>query len=338
MSEDTEAESIPLQRPKEVVYQDLDNIQKEFDALEDVVKPWNEKIDALSEDKQTIIEGLNSRLQDGDITDEEVERDIPEELRPLVNEYRQLSAKLRDIQSRERGLQREALPYKKEELKKVADELASKVNFDAIFDYYREIDLGQRERVENTDLLANMATELYVLRQYQYDTRKESEDDEFWHYDSRLRSLRHYEETWAKKGFILDAPRDTTDAMPVFGEQVRIERQKLAIEVGEASEQLEEYGHLCRTYRPAIFNNREHRDHALDSIHRVLDTDAKEKRALYYSDNFDEVDFDPEFVAAAKRHIDKVLDEHRRAGRISRTPEVLTEERRRIDAILLLKE
>lgn len=335
-SEVTIKETPPPARPREVIQKDLVGIEDAFTKLEEEMSPLRDKYDELPEDHQQLFDSFARKFEDKDVTDEEIEKDCPQELVPILKELRGYIGRGKNLYKRQDNLHEEELHYVKDESEKALQSLASRVDYDGVFAYFREIETRSKERIGGSDLLSNVATELYILRKYLHEQQNGLIDGvpDFYYYDSILRTVKQFDGEWSKRGFVREASsQDNTEVDYIPREKVVEARTQLVAESQKSLEQLEQYGEMFPTYRPSIRNNREHIDHWLEEVVRVLDFDPEKGRNLYYSESFAQIDFDPAFVLAAKRQIDQIVLEHRRAGRLPKTADVLQEDRQRIDAV-----
>jgi len=333
MSEQPITEEQPQLKPQEEIKAKLDQVESDYGKLDDKFEPVSKKLQDLPEVERDEVENFVDRFEQENVTDEEIDEAFTGSTRELVHEVRQFITDAKALEVRRGDLQKEYLPYKRKEFEESLSRLASKVNYDAVFEYYREIDQDKRERLDNSDLLANTAAELYMLRLFQFEELSgASKLEDFSYFDRGIRELQYFEKQWSNRGFLSDEASPNYNPDDQFGEPVRKQREQIAEAAGKTVEQLEEYGTLIRTYRPSLINNREHRDHSLGSVHRLLDQGSN---YLYSSEKFEEVDFDPNFLKAAARHVKTVIEEHSSAGRVPKSETVRQEDRERIDSIEL---
>ncbi len=326
-------------RPKNLIFDELEKVKKDAEKQIQDFEPFMAQMDTLPEPEKELLNSYGQNLFEGNVSDTQT-NDLPTNLAPLIPEIKKYVMAVKASDDRQKALEIEVLPHMKLEFEEKLDNVSARINFDAVFDYYQEIDLGKRERNSNTDLLANTTTELFLLREYQYQSLGNLDTPvDFYYYLRAIAFLNNSQNLWNEKGFLLDSPKENYSRESGFQKLAETKStQKETLEnVEKAIEQLDEYGYLLNTYHFS-YNSREAKDYSLEGLSFFLKQKyPKGSDYMYYKKGYENIGYDPEMVAAAKRFTDKVLATHKQEGHISRDATTLQEERMRIDSVDLTK-
>lgn len=319
-----------LARPKELIRADLELSRKKLEQLQEETGVWMGELDALPEGKRDLVFEWGGKVEKGEITLEEAREQSPTEIHENLDKFNGFLSRGKEIEFEENKLKSEYLPHIKQEYEDRLKQISPLIGYDKVFDYYHEINNYTKQGKDNADHIANTATELFTLRRFQHELLFENLDADYDQYNYRLGVLVQFEDTWREKGFLLQDPDPNFDMKGNFSEDSKAIRGQIAKQAEEALKTLERYGELFKTYRPSIINSREDVDYDLDQTHRIMDRGGN---YLYDAKKFDEIDFDPNFVKAAQKHVRQLIINHELAGRLSRSQETLKQERQRIDSI-----
>lgn len=321
-----EAEVSPI-RPREVIELDSTALDKRF---QDFGAQWGalwDQVDTLPEEHRSLISRMLHRLEEGDIPDNELDGSLPLDVIPAAQKFREVMGRYRDLMSQRRGLNTELTPYRRQDFERLVLEASARISYDSIFDYYRD----SNRSFGSSDSLYNTASQLYSLRRFQHLLVSPLEaTGDFDFFDSGCRTLESYLVEWEKKGFLDPEPTDESQINQKFGESVLAARRQLLEGLDGIMIQLERYNKLRGVYQHTLEFWYPY-DPQLATIQRVLNFKRDEHGNDY--EDFEKLDFDPAFIEAAKRHIARVIEEHRTAGHLPDTDESLQAERRRIDTI-----
>jgi len=314
-------------RSRDQIQKDLKQIERELIENNTALKLYEDKLQQFSDEEKSLLNNLISQLNaDEEPSIDEVEN-MSEEIKEFFNTYHLHIQKERDLDRRVTDLEAEDLPYARDEFETFLFSLSSRLDYDAVFDYYRKPRLG-------SDMLENTVVDLYFLREYQYLVASGSllSKDARYFYVS-LQKLKEYEESWSNKGFLKSEADPNYQPSNEFGVEVSEQRESIAEVVSNVLMQLAEYSDLCMLYKHNISSEFTGlvRDENLEEIYRILNNVLPQ---LYSrSETFESVDYDPYFLQAAARYVDTLAKEHARAGRISKSPEDRVNDRERIDAM-----
>lgn len=312
-------------RPRKEIQEDREGIAKAFEQLNPEALALNSIYNSLSSQQQRQSDAL---LQNPTAIGK---NEVDPTLRSFLLRSISLDKKVTELIEQETTLKREELPYVVDDVKKMGEQLSATLDYDAIFAYYAALIKGEKEPLDNSDLLSNTVRNLYTLRQsLQYISYPlEKIDPDLLagckNYLSEQRLL------WGKKGFLKERKAIALKDSDASAATTRKRREQVKAEVATALDQLDEYRTLIHVYRPAILKTPAGvYDQELSEIERILGNSREDH---YFGNDFKDIELDSQFIDAAKRRIDAKLLLHRREGRLPKTPDVLLEERARIDAI-----
>ncbi len=315
-------------RPKKKIQADLQNIDGEWEAIDGEVELVNDSIEKLPESQRKRYYELYERFGEGEIEDDEIRRDFPKKTAKLVMRARDITGVAIALGDRQEALLQEYTPYRREELEQVVRDLSARVDYDSVFEHYLKRGWGDKD---GSDLISNTAFEIFILGKYQYQLVSDTDGKDYHYYDFGQKTLDKFRETWGEKGFLKKEPEEDYEISSQSGAETAEERKQLVKEMGEELERLEVYRRLVAIYRrERIYPSYD--DFKLSDIQRVLDVE-KNGRGNYVNNGFEEVDFPPEFIAAAKKHIERELGRYREVGWLSQTAEILAREQQRVDAL-----
>lgn len=329
MSEDQITIEIQPQRPRVEIESDLVLIDTEYKQLEEQeIEPLVKRLESLPDDQSKRIEEYVQSYPEGEINGAQIRQDFREGDADLVMELVTVFNKARAFESRRESTQSELTPYLMEEYFQLVEDLLSRLDYDALFRYYRTIETDG-SRMEPTDLLSNTLAELHFLRHGAFEKQTLAQGD-YYEYRSGVNTLTSYAEKWKNKGFLSDKPFEDRNIEIGEVEAIRQRRLTLVDQLGIELRNLDRFNQHIFTYQHTLVSKSVY-DHHLSDIHRCLDT--SQRVSMYYSEDFEITDFDPALLEAAERHIKLMLQEHRTQGRLPDNDESRLRERERINRL-----
>jgi len=337
-----ESASLEFQtRPREAIETELNAIEEEIISMDEVLVPIEQEIDNLPENQLRSLQELTARLELEEIADDELNTMFPDTLMPLVQQIKIVAAKYRGLEAKRTLLEHELTSYAKEDLRQAIEDLSGRLDYDSVFDYYRNLGWGKGK--SNTDLLTNTVVELYQLRRFQHELEVGGDKKDYYFYASGLRTLERYRQTWHEKGFLIEGPKKASNEPlisrkkdfidgatdPASEQSITKKRQDLVRETRQIYDQIEKFSDLAIIYRHNLLP-KSFTDHKLEDVIRVLDIENDFHRYQGF-EGIEELDFDSEFIAAAERHLQKVFEEHRNLGHVMPDEEALLKEKQRIN-------
>jgi hypothetical protein len=325
-------ESSPPARPRAVIEQELATVAQALAQLEVETNQLQVIHDSLPEDQQHIVDSFTQRFPNEAISAAEISEHP--QLQSILLAARLIIKRNSDLLVQQEKLHQELLPYVKAEAEVAIDSLATRVNFDAVFTYYQNLEQRIRAPLDKGDLLDNLATDLFRLRKYQYELiHGSTEDQDFHFYNDMIESAQQFAEGWQKRDILLAEPDRSEPGSTEFGEKVAEARKQIAAEARAALTQLEEYSQLSQTYRRLFTDNQALDNEEIKRIITVLEADSKSTYTRYHMEGFAQIDYDPRFMLAAKKHLDQILLKHQQAGRLPKSSDMRQAERQRVDAL-----
>lgn len=317
-------------RPREEIRRDEQSVERQLALQDEETRPLREKFQSFPDEQRAMINAFCEKLESGGNPDEGDQESFSPELYQTAKAMYEFSGRFQILYEEMENLHSEELPYVRADFENMLESLLSRVNYNAVFVYYKDVGNGVKQRVGEADLFVNTATEFYRLRKYACDHSSGADHGKDYYYFSDAQSsLALFEKEWARKGFLSEGQKDipSQDESPLFSGENE-SRKQITETLRETLESLDEYGVLSRTYKPSLPSH-EHTDHFLETIRNVLASE----NGLYYSEGLENVGFDPKFLSSARRFADSTIDNHRRAGRLPKTVQITDEERQRVDTI-----
>lgn len=323
-----DTQEVQAVRPRGLIESDLTSHRLTFESFDTAMDPLRIKIGQLPSDQRFLLQEFEVKFEAGHVPDSDIQQAFPPNIVPLVLDARGAFDQFKGFLNRQAELEKELIPYKKRDFENALEDVSARIDYDAVFDYYR----NHRANRDGSDLLENTFGQLYELRRFQHDQLTPGEDErDFNFYNYRCDTLTSFQKEWERKGFLHDKPRSDFTYSQEFGHSVLAKRMDIAAQFEEPLAQLQEFNVLSSVYQHKLaFSS--HFDYELSTVHRLLSDDGKNHSAWGYK-NFDQIDYDPEMIDAARRHILKALDEHRKLGHLPPTEQTLAEERKRINQL-----
>lgn len=293
-------------RPREEINMDIESVETELESLVEETEPIREKIEDLPGGQRELINRYALKISE-DVSEEDFP-EIPSELKPLANEVKIASKTAADLEARMQRLHQELIPYKKKDFEDLTRELSARVDYEKVFSYYRD----EEHREGPADLIDNVAEELFNLRKYQVELLRGGEgvSRNFGFYSRACLALETYKEEWGEKEFLTGEPREDYKFSREWGESVSERRRELVEYMKPVLKELERYAQLARIYQLKISFSSPY-DRELEAILRILSSQNDR-----LGRDFEEIDFDPRFIEAAKKHVNQVVEEHKRLGHL----------------------
>jgi hypothetical protein len=294
-------------RPRNEIEADLRSIEDQRKELIDKTEPIREQISALPGNEWEVV---NNYIRSLDQEGPEVEPiELPKKLIPLAKKIKDSQEKGEALTERQLKLEMEMVPYRKEDLIELANDLSERIDYDAVFNYYR----GRQHSGSTTDLIENTVDELFRLRRYQFEMVEEENGQNFNFYDRRCLDLEESQKAWQVKGFLKDSSHVDEQSVEVIEGSVTEERRELVRKMEQILANLDTYRRLTSVYQFKISHSYPF-DAKLDAVYRIINVEGNKRGRRY--ENFEEIGFDPRFVQAAIRHVDQVVTEHQNLGHL----------------------
>ncbi len=325
-------ETLPT-RPREDIEADMRALEQTFTEFDEALNPLRDDIEELPERDKLIIDELSSRLAEEEISNDIFDELVPYKMLPIANRVRRAMQEFKKLNAQQQRLETEMTPYRREDYQNMIQNLSERLNYDAVFEYFDE---KNRDPDGHVELLDTTAREIYELRRYQHDIATTSDSQRNFHnYDFHCRTLAAYAKRWKEKGFLDDEPiRNFESGQELV--QMEDYRMEVVTYVNNVMEQLESYNRLRAVYQHTLSSWYPF-DLALARVQNVLSIERNREEAddeeYEFFENFREIGFDPEFIAAAAKYINKAVEKHRRLGHLPPTEETLRQDRQRIDLL-----
>jgi len=318
-------------RPREAIVEDRRNLEARRQAEYSVYQPILAQIDEIP---SGTTEEADQYFKDhqGEIVDP---ANLPPNLRPysdLLVAYQGYNRWFDSCNTEARSLEKEELPYLREDLINLVNNLSARLDYQALLDFSQKARLLGRP-LGSDDLLINQINQIASLRHYEYSLSGEvpaPQDPDF--YTFGLRTLDRYREKWSQRGFLQEEPRP--DYLPKFippsedrsGAETFITTQALDI-----NQKLNEHYRLVNIY---CHNNPQLKqfsssDSILETITRVLGSD---KITPDHTD-ITSAGFHPDLLAAFQHYIYQKYQQHSSAGRLPLTEESHQALRQKIESL-----
>jgi hypothetical protein len=299
-----------LPRSREKIQQDLVVAQKELDEYANTGADFWDK---LSEDSRQEIDRMAENVFENPEFSAEEKRQLVEKKFRECDGDEELTAVIKfcdagyEAGAKVKRLQTEYLPYKKEEVDSMANDLSSRINFGKVLSYYQK-----EERQDNSDLLSNTLRETYFLRKIEAELAggREIDFDKLDYYQNNLVRL---QAVWQNKGFLnVEADKDFKRTVNDV-EKNRENRSKLLEKINLLEADLKTFQDLASVYRLRLrFSSNP--DKNLSDIAYALK--QGEQEITQSMKDFDILDYDARFIEAAYDYVDDCEKELKLEGKL----------------------
>lgn len=320
-------------RAAEEIKGDLAALQLERNAVSDVLEPLLDKAYTYPESERKFIQKFIAKVSAPELTaaDFVVPEDCPESLRPLIQELLPCFEKEYALTVREGELQKEYLPQLAAELQPQIEDLSKRIDYDAVFAYFKRA----HEDVEHGSKLifSNEVNKFFALRSYAHRINSPSENPEADYYNllGATENMRDWGVEWESHGFLKERTSIDAGTTENINTPGTPEARKVLTESLQSSmDELVRYEKFSRIYRTFDQATQERPNRWLAQLDYNVSGSGTD---FGFIKEFEKLDFDPKFVAAAIRHTEVILTEYRTLGRLSKTDDDLKNMRASIEAI-----
>lgn len=230
-----------------------------------------------------------------------------EALRELAQRYTQ-DSELVDCYLKQLSLDKELeelkiehKPFKLAELQTQVDSISSRINYDAIIEYYDEPNRSVKKTRDKWDSgeMANATATIAILRQASVKLRSGEIESKTWDELERIeKAIQRNSEEWEKRGFLHELPQNAHDESI---EDTKKRRLELKDQLQKGLEVMKEYGELKSNYR-SMARNYAFRDEFFSKVSASLDL---ETGFDYAKDTWLANEYDPRYLDAVQTFVAK---------------------------------